>query len=82
MSREAVAASHGGPTGTLYDPDVAKTERMSVEEARRVLGKRLDLARDEELHTVLAKHTRDTGVIVPMDWYRRAREALSDPTDL
>lgn len=82
MPAEATAAPHGRATGTLYDPDVAKTERMSVEEVRRVLGQRLDKARDEGLHTVLAKHTRDTGVIVPMDWYRRAREALGDPTDL
>ncbi|MEU8157985.1 hypothetical protein AB0B94_30400 [Micromonospora sp. NPDC048986] len=61
---------------------MAKTERMGVEAARKVLGLRVDLARNEGVHTVIAKHAKDEAVVVPMEWYRLAREALGDPTDL
>lgn len=70
------------PTGDLYDPDMAKTERMGVEAVRKVLGPRVDLAKKEGVHTVIAKHGSDEAALVPMAWYRQAREALGDPTDL
>lgn len=73
---------YGGPRGDLYDPDMAKTERMGVEAARKVLGPRVDLAKTEGVHTVIGKHGNDEAVLVPMSWYRQAREALGDPTDL
>lgn len=73
---------YGGPRGDLYDPDMAKTERMGVEAARKVLGARIDLAKADGTHTVIAKHGSDEVALVPMDWYRQAREALGDPTDL
>lgn len=76
------ARQYEGPGGDLYDPDVAKTERMGIEAARKALGRRLDAAKNDGVHTVLAKHSTDEAVIVPMDWYRQAREALGDPTDL
>lgn len=82
MSVEVAATPYGSPSGTRYDPAMAKIERMSVEDARRALGKRLDMARDDDTHTVVAKHGRDAGVIVPMDWYRRMRQLDGDPTDL
>lgn len=70
------------PYGTLYDPGVAKTELMGVESTRKVLGKRVDTATQANVHTVLTKRGQPAAVIVPMDWYRQAREALGDPTDL
>lgn len=73
---------NGSPTGNLYDPAVAKVQRMSVEKARPKLGQLVEAARHDNMHTVVAKHTEDTAVIVPMDWYRSARKALGDPTDL
>jgi hypothetical protein len=77
-----IGQQHGSPTGNLYDPDMAKTERMGVEAARKVLGPRVDLAKNEGVHTVIAKHGNDEAALVPMAWYRKAREALGDPTDL
>lgn len=82
MSVSTTSDQYGSPTADLYDPDVATTERIGVEAARKVLGQRLDLAKKEGVHTILAKHGADAGAIVPMDWYRLAREALGDPTDL
>lgn len=73
---------YGGPRGDLYDPGMAKTERMGVEAARKVLGARVDLAKADGTHTVIAKHAVDEAVLVPMEWYRQARQALGDPTDL
>lgn len=73
---------YGGPYGDLYDPAMAKTELMGVEALRKVLGVRLDLGKKDGTHTVATKHGAAEGVLVPMAWYRKAREALKDPTDL
>ena len=71
------------PEESLYAADVAKTEMMGVERARQTLGDRLRKANaEEEIHTVVTKHGRPDGLIVGMEWYRRAREALGEPTDL
>lgn len=78
----AAPEQHGEPPADLYDPGVAKTERIGVEAARKVLGQQLDKAKADGLHTIIAKRGTDEGALVPMDWYRRAREALGDPTDL
>lgn len=82
MADRPTPNQYGSPTAELYDPDVANTERLGVEAARKVLGPRLEKAKVEGVHTIIAKHGADIGVIVPMDWYRQARRALNDPTDL
>lgn len=69
-------------SGVLYDPDVARTELMGVEETRKALSERLKKAEEEDLHTVMTRHGKTRGVIVDIDWYRRARESLGEPTDL
>jgi prevent-host-death family protein len=74
--------SYESPSGCRYDPAMAKVEHMTVEEARKVLGRRVDRARDEDVHTAVTKHGRTIAVVVPLDWYRQAREAVGDPTDL
>lgn len=61
---------------------MANTERTGVEAARKVLGKIVDKTKAEGVHTIIAKHGADAVAIVPMDWYRQARAALGDPTDL
>jgi prevent-host-death family protein len=78
----ATAEQHGDPYADLYDPGVANTERIGVEAARKVLGRIVDKVKDEGVHTIIGKRGSDVVAIVPMDWYRRAREALGDPTDL
>lgn len=82
MSITTPARSYGSPYRELYDSDVAKTELMGVENARKVLGQRVDAATGQDLHTVLTKRGQPAAVVVPISWYRQAREAVGDPTDL
>lgn len=80
ITRETEA--YGSPHGMPYDPDVAKVQRMSVEKARPKLGQVINAAQTDDVHTVIARHSTDIAVVVPMDWYRRMRELDGDPTDL
>ncbi len=74
----------GSPHEDLYDPAVATIKRRTAEEARKDIGRLIDAGAVGELdeHSPVSKHSRVGVVIVPIDWYRRAREALGDPTDL
>lgn len=76
------APPYGTSQAGLYAADVASTELMGVEEARKKLGERVDFAADDELHTVVTKHGQPAAVLVDIAWYTRAREALGDPTDI
>lgn len=73
---------HGTPKGNLYDPPMTRTQRMSVENARAKLGRLLDAAGNEGVHTIVSKHGEPAAVLVPIGWYRNARNILGDPTDL
>lgn len=70
------------PPGGLYAPEMATTEIVGVEDARKGLSGRLRAAAKEEIHTVVTVHGQPSGVIVDMAWYTKAREALGDPTDI
>lgn len=82
MTITAVAPPHGTPYGELYDPAMPKTKTMGVEALRKVLGPEIEKAANDETHIVVAKHGVTRGVFVPLPWYRQAREALNEPTDL
>ncbi|GIM88852.1 hypothetical protein [Paractinoplanes toevensis] len=81
MSITLEVPPYGTPYGERYDPDMPKTKTMGVEALRKVLGQELEKAAEEGTHIFATKHGIDRGVFVPMDWYRRAREALKEPTD-
>jgi hypothetical protein len=74
----------GSPHEDLYDPAVAKVERVSAETVRKDIGKWVKQAAEGELdsHKLVGRHNVDELLIVDKAWYRRAREALGDPTDL
>lgn len=72
----------GSSTGTLYAAEMATTELLGVEEVRKGLSGRVDLADKTETHTVVTMHGRPSAVIVDMAWYVKARQALGDPTDI
>lgn len=74
----------GSPHEDRYDPAVAKVERVSVETVRKDIGAWVKEAADGQLdsHKLVGRHRVDSLVIVERDWYRRAREALGEPTDV
>lgn len=74
----------GSPHKDRYDSAVAKVRQRSVEEARKDIGRMTTAGAEGTLdeHSPVAKHGRVGVVIVPLDWYRIAREAVGDPTDL
>ena len=77
------ARPYGSPSGDLYDSGVAKVQKQrGVEEARKELGAILRVAREDGVHTPIARHGTAEGVFVPMDDYRRYRQLDGDPTDL
>lgn len=78
------------PGGLLYAPPM-RTELIGMEELRKDLAQRLTAAnppkRDDEpqpepVHSAVTQRGRLTGVLVGIEWYREAREALGQPTDL
>jgi site-specific recombinase XerD len=82
MGTGAVLDSYGSAGETLYASGMAITELVGIESARKYFALRLQLAKDEERHTVVTKHGVPEGVLVDMKWYREARKALGQPTDL
>ncbi|MFY1595441.1 hypothetical protein [Micromonospora sp. WMMD737] len=61
-----------------------KVERHSVEDVRKNVGQWAVAAGDGPIdsHKVVTRHGAERLVIVDMDWYRKARKAMKDPTDL
>jgi prevent-host-death family protein len=82
MTVTPVASSYETAQAYPYDADMARTEFLGIESTRTKLGDRVAKAEAEELHTVMTKHGQPKAVLVDIGWYRRAREALKDPTDL
>ena len=64
-----------------YDPDVAKRELVGIQELRLHVKERVDAVL-KGTHAVFTRHGKPVAVLVDMDWYRRAAEALNEPTDL
>lgn len=75
-------STQGSTQEYLYDPAMPKTEPMGVEALRKVLGTRIKEIKTTELHTVVTIHGKPEAVVVPMEWYRQARESMGEPTDL
>lgn len=82
MTQTSQTQPYESPPGALYDPAVAKMQRLSVENARRTFGDVIKSAAEQQVHTVVTRHGADMAVVVDRDFYRRAREALGDPTEL
>lgn len=70
------------PVAAVYPHDMAVKERIGVQVARDKFRERVDMAISPGVHTVVSRHGRDVAVLVPIDWYRRAVDALGDPADL
>ena len=82
VSITAIDPLHGTPYGDLYDPAMPKTKPMGVEALRKVLGPEIENSAKDGTHVIVRKRGVALGAFVPMDWYRKAREATGEPTDL
>jgi prevent-host-death family protein len=69
------------PPIDLYPDAMAEREKIGVQEARDKFRERVDKAIAPGVHTVVSRHGRNVAVIVPIEWYRRASEALGEPTE-
>jgi len=78
----SVASAYESAQESPYDVDVARTEFLGIENTRTKLGDRIERAEKDEVHTVMTKHGQPKAVLVDIGWYRKAREALKEPTDL
>lgn len=82
MNPTTTGTPPGSPTGLPYDPAMARTQLVGIEAVRKSLSAYLTRAAKEGIHFLLTKHGKVEGVLVDRQWYRRAREALGEPTDL
>lgn len=82
MTAEAIEVPYGPRRGTRYAADMARTELMGLDAARKSLGERVDMARDHEIHTVMTRHGQPAAVLVDIRYYLKSRTAVGDPTDL
>lgn len=82
MDGEAGVLLQGTPPDGLYDAAMATVKPVRLEDARKNLGNLVDEAERDGVHFPMSKYGRTKAVVVPIDWYRQAREAVGDPTDL
>ena len=68
------------PASELYADLMAKRELHPAQEVRERFAARVDDAL-RGIHTGITRHGRPVAALVDMDWYRRAAEALGEPTD-
>jgi hypothetical protein len=87
MNAQTSTVLYREPAGCLYPAGMTRRRQMTVQEARDNLAERLnrldsDTEKNPEIeHTVISRRSRTAGVLVDIDWYRRAAEALGDPTE-
>lgn len=81
METSSATLMYEGATGVLYDLPVATDEFLTVEQTRKILGKRLQLAQSETdpVNTVVTVHGHPEGVIVSVDWYVQVRAERGEP---
>lgn len=66
----------------LYASDMARRQMEGSEEVRTGWKEHLDAALTADPpHTFVTRRGKPVLVMVPVDWYRRAAEALGDPTE-
>ena len=74
------AIGHSKANRDLYPSGMVKRILLSVQALRRHVGLLAEAVERGE-HAVLSKHGKPFAVVVPIEWYRRAAEALGDPTE-
>lgn len=77
-------ATAGIRTGGRYSPVMATRELLGIKAVRVSMAERLQKANDgdDAVHTVVLVDSKPRGVLISVDWRRRAAEALNEPMDL
>lgn len=71
---------YGKAGGDLYAAEMVKRMLIGVQDFRTYLRARLEAVEAGE-HSVLARRGKPVAVMVPIEWYRRAADALNEPTE-
>ena len=66
----------------LYDSPMAKERMISARDARNGFSEVISAAEHDEIHHVVVRHSKTAAIVVPPEWYRAARHALGDPTNV
>lgn len=67
---------------TPYPAVMPSPEIMNVQDFRKTFAARAEQAVEEATPTAVTRYGKPYVILVSMDWYRRAAEALGTPTDL
>ncbi len=65
---------------TLYPADMVKRVLRGIQEMRLHLGEVFAGVEQGE-HAIFARRGKPVAVLVPIDWYRKAAQAVDDPTE-
>ena len=66
---------------SLYAVAMAKRVMMGVQEFRLKLKERIDAGVKGQEHTIISQRGNVVMAAVPIDWYRRAADAVGEPTE-
>lgn len=81
MTIAHVPPMYGEPHDALYAADMVKRVLLGIQDFRTALAARVKAGAATGEHTVLQMRGKPVGVYVPIDWYRRAAEAVEEPTE-
>lgn len=66
---------------TPYDSPVTRRVLMGIQELRLRIKDVINGVADKTMHVVFTRRGEPVAVLVDMDWYRQASEAIGDPLD-
>jgi hypothetical protein len=81
MMTTSAPPMYGEPDTDLYAADMVKRVLLGIQDFRTALAARVKAGTATGEHTVLQMRGKPVGVYVPIDWYRRAAEAVDEPTE-
>ncbi len=75
-----VMPHHRKGHGIPYALPVATRVLMGIQTLRRNLRARVEDVQNNGMHIFFGRHSKPVAVLVDVEWYRRAAEALGEPT--
>lgn len=72
---------YGRPHNDLYPSTMVKRVLRGIQDIRLQMGDVFRGIEDRKEHIVFARRGKPVAVLVPIDWYRDAAQAVNDPTE-